>query len=78
MLWTVLSVVVLLSSVATSLELDEFIGLQHFQPCYYIDADLPCLLDGSIVPFMLLFCGYYDYHYYLFKSNQVEFVRKRK
>lgn len=28
-------------------KLSNFIGLQHFQPCYFLNASLPVLLDGA-------------------------------
>lgn len=28
--------------------IDEFIGLQHFQPCYYINASVGCFIDGAL------------------------------
>lgn len=26
-----------------------FLGVQHFQPCYYINSTIPCLLDGAVL-----------------------------
>ena len=45
--FTIVCFLVLNVSFVTSADLSSFIGLQHFQPCYFINATLPCLLDGA-------------------------------